>query len=57
MQIEIKEKVALFQLNSDDTETRVGKKNFDTDKEALEAVKEEGTYILYKVLEVTKKNK
>lgn len=55
--MKIQEKVALFKLNSDDTETRVGNKNFDTDKEALEAIKEEGIYILYKVLEVTKTKK
>lgn len=48
------EKVALFKLNDDDTETRVGNQNFNTDKEALEAIKEDGKYILYRVLEVTK---
>lgn len=48
-----KEKIALFQLNANDTETRVGNKNFDSDKEALAAIEKPGTYILYKVLEVS----
>jgi hypothetical protein len=57
MKKQIKEKIALFQLNSDDTETRVGTKNFDSDKEALEAIEKPGTYIAYKVWEVTEETK
>lgn len=49
----ISEKIALFKLNDDDTEKRVGDKNFDSDKEALAAIEKPGTYIAYKVWEVS----
>ena len=50
--MKLTEKIALFQLNADDTETRVGNKNFSSDKEAHEAIEKPGTYIAYKVWEV-----
>lgn len=49
----MKEKIALFQLNADDTETRVGNKNFESDAEAFASINKPGTYIAYKVWEVS----